>query len=80
KQAFCDSQFELQHRHYLAHPAPAGYFVVMRDGQPAGRLYLRHEVNELRIVDILIDDALRGRGVGTALLRWLQSRVREQGL
>jgi ribosomal protein S18 acetylase RimI-like enzyme len=73
KRAFCDSQFELQHCHYAAHCRPAAFLVVMRDGCDVGRLTLHWTGDDLRIVDLLVDAAAQGQGMGTSLLRWIQA-------
>jgi len=80
KQAFCDSQFELQHRHYVTHFATADFLIVLHAGVPAGRLYVHEAGDELCLVDILLDEAMRGQGYGSALLRRLQQEVREKAL
>lgn len=77
KRAFCDSQFELQHRHYVTHSAPGAFTIVMHDSDPIGRLYLHWTSTELHIVDILLLPAARGQGIGSALLRWLQSMAQQ---
>lgn len=80
KQAFCDSQFDLQHRHYVTHFATADFLIVLHAGTPAGRLYLHEAGDELCIVDILLDEAMRGQGHGSALLRRLQQEVKKNAL
>lgn len=73
KQSFCDSQFDLQHRHYVSHYTPtAAFLVVLRGDSPIGRLYLHWSADELRVVDILIERISRGQGIGSRLLRQLQ--------
>lgn len=72
KRAFCDSQFVLQHRHYVAHCVPAAFLVVLREGRLVGRLYLHWTADDLRIVDLLLDAATQGRGLGSTLLHWTQ--------
>ncbi|WP_166212165.1 GNAT family N-acetyltransferase [Cognatiluteimonas telluris] len=78
KRAFCDNQFELQHRHYASH-APAAFLVVTRDGAAIGRLTLHWAADILRIVDLLLDAHARSLGIGTALLRWLQCAAIDGG-
>ncbi|WP_430391818.1 N-acetyltransferase family protein [Dyella sp. 20L07] len=80
KRAFLDSQFDMQHRHYTANYASADFLMVIRNEQPCGRLYLHESSTELCIVDILLDDAVRGHGLGTALLHWMQTSVKQKGL
>lgn len=73
RQAFCDSQFNLQHRHYVSqYPPAAAFLLILQKGQPIGRLYLHWSADELRIVDILIENMSRRQGIGSMLLRGLQ--------
>jgi len=78
RQTFCDSQFDLQHHHYVTHFATADFLIVLQDNVPIGRLYLHEADQVLTIVDILLDEAVRGQGLGSALLRRLQQEVREK--
>jgi GNAT superfamily N-acetyltransferase len=72
KRSFCDSQFTLQHSHYVAQH-PHGYFLVVQfEDFAIGRLYLCRQENELWLIDILLEQAWRGRGLGSALLNWMQ--------
>lgn len=80
KRAFCDGQFDLQHRHYLAYAIPGAFTIVMRDDQPVGRLYLHWTPAELRIVDIQLLPGAQGQGIGSTLLRWLQSLLPQAGI
>jgi ribosomal protein S18 acetylase RimI-like enzyme len=73
RRAFCDSQFTLQHRHYVAHCVPAVFLIVLAHDQPVGRIYLHWTSEDLHIVDVLLGIATRGRGIGSALLRWAQA-------
>lgn len=69
KAEFLRSQFEAQDRHYREHYADTRRRLICVDGELAGRLYLRHGSDELRIVDIALLPAYRGRGIGSSLLR-----------
>ena len=69
KTAFVQMQFAAQHAHYREHYAEAAFDVILVDGQPAGRLYVARWPGEIRIVDIALLPAYRGRGIGTRLLR-----------
>ena len=80
KRTFCDSQFALQHRHYVAHCVPAAFLVVLFEGRFVGRLYLHWTPDDLHIIDILLGAATRGRGVGSALLRWIQTAALGAGV
>ena len=78
KRAFCDSQFALQHRHYVGRDASA-FLIVLRDGRPIGRLYLHWTSAELRVVDLLLDATTQGQGIGSTLLRWVQAIATSAG-
>lgn len=71
KDAFLDHQFEAQDAHYTGNYDHATYSVIVVDGYPAGRLYVARWADEIRIMDIALLPAARGRGVGTSLLRAL---------
>lgn len=65
--AFLRTQYEAEQRDWQHH-AGAECLVVLRDGEPVGRLYLARGDHELRVMDIALLPAHRGRGIGTALL------------
>jgi ribosomal protein S18 acetylase RimI-like enzyme len=71
KAAFLAHQFEAQDTHYRAHYDGAAFDVIEVDGERAGRLYVHRGAREIRIVDIALAPAFRGRGLGTGLLRAL---------
>jgi ribosomal protein S18 acetylase RimI-like enzyme len=72
KRAFLDIQYDFQQRHYTSHYEGASILVVTREGRDIGRLYVHATAAGLHIVDILLDTRERGRGAGSALLRWTQ--------
>jgi ribosomal protein S18 acetylase RimI-like enzyme len=69
KGAFLRMQFRAQDQFYKDNYRGAEYFVILLDGQPVGRLYLHRRSDELRIMDIALLPAFRGRGIGTTLLK-----------
>jgi ribosomal protein S18 acetylase RimI-like enzyme len=71
KAAFVYMQFEAQDSDYRSNYADASFDVIEVDGEPAGRLYVDRRGDEIRIIDITLLPELRGRGIGTALLREL---------
>jgi ribosomal protein S18 acetylase RimI-like enzyme len=73
KREFVEQQFRAQDQYYRANYAYASYQVILVDGQPAGRLYVARWPDEIRIMDIALLKAYRGRGVGTTLLTELQA-------
>lgn len=76
KAAFCHQQFEAQDVHYLTHYPNATRDLILLDGEPVGRLYVDRWPSEIRIMEITLLPASRGRGIGGKLLADLQSEAR----
>ena len=70
--AFLGMQRRAQQRHYRVAFPHAVDSVVEIDGEAAGRVLLAEADGELRLVDVALLPAHRGRGVGTTLLKSLQ--------
>lgn len=79
KQAFVAMQFQAQRHHYRHALDNVAFDVIERGGVPIGRLYTREGETSLHIVDILIDPAERGAGLGTKLLECLAEGARGAG-
>jgi ribosomal protein S18 acetylase RimI-like enzyme len=79
KTAFLDMQFRAQHAHYARHYPGAELLVVLRAGEPIGRLYVDRWAREHRIVDIAFLPAHCGQGLGTALLSDLLAEAARVG-
>jgi ribosomal protein S18 acetylase RimI-like enzyme len=79
KRAFVAQQFAAQDAHYREHYPGATLDVVEVDGEPAGRLYVHRGERDIRIMDIALAPAFRGRGIGTALLRGLMVEAQASG-
>jgi ribosomal protein S18 acetylase RimI-like enzyme len=69
KRAFLRSQFEAQWAHYKQHYFDAQFQIIERDAVPIGRLYVWHDEDDIRIVDIALVKGAQGAGIGSALLR-----------
>lgn len=69
--AFCDSQFSLQDRHYRAHYQHARFYVIERGDVPIGRIYISDAPELLILMEVSLLSSERGQGHGTAMLRWL---------
>jgi len=80
KDAFIRMQFGAQDGYWREHKPCAEFCVVLVDGEPAGRLYLDRLADEIRIVDVALLPAWRGRGIGTTLLRDVLEEGRDAGL
>ena len=79
KAAFVAQQFAAQSAHYAQHYPGMTADVVLIDGVPAGRLLVDRWEREIRIVDISLLAAARGRGAGGVLLRSLMEEAAAAG-
>ena len=79
KTAFLQMQFTAQHRYYQEHYSHTAFQVILRDGQPIGRLYVHRGTTEVRIVDIALLPAYRNMGIGSTLLRALMDEAAQAG-
>ncbi|HEX8104175.1 MAG TPA: GNAT family N-acetyltransferase [Solirubrobacteraceae bacterium] len=79
KAAFVAQQFAAQSAHYAQHYPGMSADVVLIDGEPAGRLLVDRWEREIRIVDISLLPAARGRGAGELLLRRLVDEAATAG-
>jgi GNAT superfamily N-acetyltransferase len=79
KAAFLRQQFQAQHAYYQEHYTGTRFEVVLRDGQPIGRLYVARWADEIRIVDITLLPEHCGAGIGTGILRDLLAEAAAAG-
>ena len=79
KRAFVEQQFSAQDAHYRANYPGATLDVIEVDGERAGRLYVHRGPSDIRIMDIALAPAFRGRGIGTSLLRELMAEADASG-
>ncbi|MBV9957175.1 MAG: GNAT family N-acetyltransferase [Acidobacteria bacterium] len=79
RDAFVQMQFTAQLNHYREHSPAAEHGIILADERPVGRLYVERREGEIRILDITLLTAERGRGVGSSLLRALLEEAEETG-
>lgn len=79
KAAFVAMQFAAQSAHYAQHYSGMSADVIVVDGEDAGRLLVARWAREIRIVDIALLPAFRGRGAGSGLLAELLDEATEMG-
>jgi ribosomal protein S18 acetylase RimI-like enzyme len=79
KQAFVEHQFSAQDHHYRSNYPGATLDVIEVDGERAGRLYVHRGDEDIRIMDIAVAPAFRGRGIGTALIEGLMAEAASSG-
>ncbi len=80
KEEFLRMQFEAQHRYYVEQFPAARLDVVLREGEPIGRLYVDRRDDEIRLIDIALLPEHRGGGIGGAMMRELLVEAREAGM
>lgn len=64
-------QFVAQHKHYQSEYPNAEFQIILRGGQPVGRLYVDRRAEEIRIVDVTVLPEFRNAGIGTPLIQSL---------
>jgi ribosomal protein S18 acetylase RimI-like enzyme len=79
KRAFVEQQFAAQDHHYRSNYPGATLDVVEVDGERAGRLYVHRGPSDIRIMDIAVAPAYRGRGIGTRLIEALIEEAEASG-
>jgi len=79
RETFLEMQFNAQDGEYHRLNPHASFDVVVVAGEPAGRLYVDRRPGELRVIDISLLPAFRGRGLGGALLAGLQAEAAAEG-
>jgi ribosomal protein S18 acetylase RimI-like enzyme len=74
--AFVAMQHDARERAYRARHPDARRSVVVVDAVPVGRLMVAFLDDAVSVVDVAIEPAHRGRGLGTALLRTVLDEAR----
>lgn len=80
KTEFLRGQFEAQTRSWDVQFPDAERTIILVDGQPAGRLYLDHRDDEIRVVDIALLPEYRGQGIGRSLLEEVLEQAAARGV
>lgn len=68
KRAFCDSQYGLQDKHYRTHYVQFLPLAVCVGDEVVGRLYLAEFDDALILMDIVVAERFRRRGIGGLLI------------
>ena len=79
KDQFLRWQYELQRSEYQTRFPDAEYYIVLMDDQPAGRIWIGRDEQQIRLLDIALLPEFQNRGAGTALLRRLMDQAKESG-
>src|SRR5207302_8102029 len=75
---FLDMQYEAQQRFHANEYKRAVDRIVLRDGEPVGRLMFESREHEIRCVDIAVTAEHRNQGIGAQLVRGLQEEAKRQ--
>jgi ribosomal protein S18 acetylase RimI-like enzyme len=78
KEDFLNMQFYAQHKHYTKSYVNGDFDIILLDGEPVGRLYLDRREDEIRIVDITLLPAYRGKGTGSRCLDDIMTEAKEK--
>jgi len=79
REVFLKWQFDLQRREYDVRFPDAEYKVILIDDQPAGRIWIGRDAEQIRLLDIALLSQFQNRGAGTLLLRQLIDESKESG-
>jgi RimJ/RimL family protein N-acetyltransferase len=73
--AFVRFQFAAQQHFYQTEYPRAEHQIILAGDQAVGRLYVDHREEEIRILDLTLLTAERGRGIGTPLIKQLMDEA-----
>jgi GNAT superfamily N-acetyltransferase len=79
KELFVRWQFDLQRREYDARFPDARYQLILIDGEPAGRMWVGEDDEQIRLLDIALMPEFQRRGAGAMLLRQLMKEAASAG-
>jgi len=78
REMFVRWQFDLQRKEYSSRFPDARYYVLVFDGEQAGRIWIGENDEQIRLLDIAILPEYQNRGAGTLLLRWLIEKANKK--
>ena len=78
KSEFLAMQFNAQHSFYMQQFKQASFDVIEQQGDAIGRLYVDRRPDEIRIIDIALMPAYRGKGIGGGIMQALIDEAAEE--
>jgi ribosomal protein S18 acetylase RimI-like enzyme len=79
RETLLNLQYQAQSRDYAARFPHSENSIVEFCRKAAGRLLVNREANEIRVVDIAVLPKLRGKGIGSAVLKLLIAEAEAAG-
>lgn len=79
KSKFIEFQFNAQHVYYTNNYPDAEFDLIIQDKKPIGRLYVLRSEKEIRIIDISLLPEVRGKGIGSEILRSIIQESEKSG-
>lgn len=76
RSAFLEIQFRAMRHGYRSMYPQAEFSIVLLNQEPVGRMVVARSQQEIRIVDIALLPASRGKGLGTQLIRQVLDQAR----
>ena len=76
KRAFCEHQLDAQTVYYEEKYPDATHEIILVGGEPVGRVYINRGDSLISILDLVVLGEHRKKGVGTHIVKSLQSEAR----
>lgn len=80
KTEFLKQQFHAQHTYYQNNYSGADFWILEQKKRIIGRLYADNDNSAIRIIDISLLPAYRGKGLGTGILKDLIKKAEESSV
>ncbi|WP_411345858.1 GNAT family N-acetyltransferase [Paenibacillus sp. WLX1005] len=80
KNSIISMQWNARNQSYLQTFPGMKHFIIMHNNEPVGSLVTNDTLQEIHIIDILISPSFRNLGIGTLLLKQLQSDASQQNV
>jgi ribosomal protein S18 acetylase RimI-like enzyme len=79
QEMFLKMQFNIQHQAYVSNWPQADSYIILADGEQAGRLMLNRTGEQIFMIDLALLPEYRGSGIGSTLIKDLLAEGAEAG-